>query len=106
MKYYTVAELNVTDRAWVKDYVVKVSPMVERYGGRYLARTPNMERLEGERSNPQLLVIIEWPTREAATSFYESPEYAPYLQSRKAGSTGEFLLVPGEDVNNRPAKTA
>jgi hypothetical protein len=32
-------------------------------------------------------------------------EYRPYLESRLAGSTGEFLLVAGEDVN-RVAKIA
>jgi len=104
VNYYTLAELSVTDPSWIKDYVANVSAMVARHGGRYLARTPKMERLEGERENAQLCVIIEWPSREAAVGFYESAEYAPYLKARKAGSTGEFLLVAGEDVNNRPAK--
>ena len=39
MKHYAVAELEITDPAWVADYVANVTPMVERRGGRYLART-------------------------------------------------------------------
>ena len=35
----------------------------------------------------------------AAVAFYESDEYKPYLASRKDGSTGEFVLVAGEDIN-------
>jgi uncharacterized protein (DUF1330 family) len=38
MKYYAVAEVDVTDRAWVREYAKEVTAMVERRGGRYLAR--------------------------------------------------------------------
>ncbi|HYR11624.1 MAG TPA: DUF1330 domain-containing protein [Longimicrobium sp.] len=98
MRYYVVAEMNVTDRAWVADYVAVVTPMVERHGGRYLARTSRAEKLEGERPAPHVFLLIEWPSREAAMAFYESEEYRPYRESRIAGSLNEFLLVPGEDV--------
>jgi len=30
---------------------------------------------------------------------YESSEYRPYRESRKAGARNEFVLVAGEDVN-------
>jgi uncharacterized protein (DUF1330 family) len=99
MKYYAVAELDITDRGWVRDYVQNVTGMVERFGGRYLARTPNVEKLEGERKTPQVFLLIEWPSREQARAFYESAEYRPYRDSRLAGSRGEFVLVAGEDVN-------
>lgn len=99
MKYYAVAEIDIIDRSWVSAYVKNVTPMVERYGGRYLARTPRVEKLEGEPNSPQVFLIIEWPSKEAAEAFYHSDEYKPYLESRKKGSRGEFLLVAGEDVN-------
>ncbi|MFA5940188.1 MAG: DUF1330 domain-containing protein [Sinimarinibacterium sp.] len=99
MKYYSVAELNVTDRAWVKAYVARVTPMVERHGGRYLARTPNVEVLEGDPARPQVFLIIEWPSRDAAQAFYESEEYRPFRDARIAGSQGRFVLVAGEDIN-------
>lgn len=99
MKYYAVAELNVTDRGWARDYVEKVTPMVETYGGRYLARTGNIERLEGQKQNPHVFLIIEWPSKEAALAFYNSEEYKPFLKARLAGSNGEFVLVAAEDMN-------
>ena len=99
MKYYAVAEIEVTDRSWVLEYVENVTPMVESYGGRYLARTSRIEKLEGERRTPQIFLIIEWPSREAALAFYESEEYRPYRESRLQGSKNEFLLVAGEDIN-------
>ncbi len=99
MKYYAVAELDVTDRSWISAYVKNVTKLVEQYGGRYLTRTSTIEKLEGERPKPQVFLIVEWPSKEAAKAFYDSDEYKPYLQSRKQGSKGEFVLVPGEDIN-------
>jgi uncharacterized protein (DUF1330 family) len=99
MKCYAVAEIEITDPSWVPAYVENTTALVERYGGRYLARTPKIERLEGEREPPQIYLIIEWPSRQVAEDFYASDEYRPYLESRQAGSKGEFFLVAGEDVN-------
>jgi uncharacterized protein (DUF1330 family) len=99
VKHYAVAELDVEDTAWVRDYVADVTPMVERRGGRYLARTTQIERIEGEKALPQVVLLIEWPTRQAADEFYESDEYRAYREGRRAGARNEFLLVAGEDVN-------
>ena len=98
MKYYLVGEVEVTDQSWVPDYVKNVTGMVERHGGWYLARTPKVERIEGERKPAGILVIVEWPSRETAVAFYESEEYRPYRQNRLAGARNEFLLVAGEDI--------
>ena len=98
VKYYFIGELEVTDQSWVPDYVRKVTGMVERGGGRYLSRTSRVERVEGERKVPAMLVILEWPSKELAMAFYESEEYRPYRKNRIAGAKCEFLLVAGEDV--------
>lgn len=98
MKYYVVAEMEVTDTAWVQAYVKDVTPMIERNGGRYLARTSHAEKLEGDRARPRLIVITEWPSREAAMAFFDGDEYRPYRESRVAGSISELVLVPGEDI--------
>lgn len=98
MKYYSVAEIDITDQSWVPAYVRDVTQMVERSGGRYLARTSNIGKIEGERKTPQIFLIIEWPSRDAAEAFYESDEYRPYRQSRIEGARNELLLVAGEDI--------
>jgi len=98
MSFYTIGELTITDPAWVESYVKTVTPMIERHGGRYLARTPKIERLEGTRDVPQIYVVVEWPTREAAFAFYESDEYRPFRDSRQAGAANHFVAFPGEDI--------
>ena len=99
MKYYAVAEMDVTDPSWIQDYVANVTAMVERRGGRYLSRTARIEKIEGERTPPQVIVLIEWPSKEVADEFYASEEYRPYREARGQGARNEFLLVAGEDIN-------
>jgi uncharacterized protein (DUF1330 family) len=99
MKYYSVAEIDIADQSWVSAYVQNVTGLVEQRGGRYLARTSRIEKLEGDRRLPQIF-IIEWPSKDVAKDFYECDEYRPYRQSRIEGATNEFLLVAGEDMTN------
>ncbi len=98
MKYYSVAELEITDQSWVSDYVRNVTGLVEQRGGRFLTRTSKVEKIEGERKLPQIFSIVEWPSKEIAEAFYNNEEYRPYRQSRLAGAKNEFLLVAGEDI--------
>jgi uncharacterized protein (DUF1330 family) len=58
MSYYCVAEMTITDPSWIESYVANVTAMVERHGGRYLARTRKIERLEGTRPAPQISFFI------------------------------------------------
>ena len=105
MKYYLVAEIEITDQSWVPEYIKNATRMVERRGGKYLSRTPKVERIEGERKPTGIFVIVEWPSKEAAVAFYESEEYRPYRQKRIAGARNEFFLVAGEDIA-KAAQTA
>jgi len=98
VKYYTVAELEIKDQSWIPEYLKNVTKMIEERGGRYLARTSKIEKIEGEREAPPMLLIIEWPSKEIADSLYQSEEYKPYLQSRLAGARTEMLLLAGEDM--------
>jgi uncharacterized protein (DUF1330 family) len=98
MKCYFLVESEVADQSWVADYLKNVTPMVERRGGRYLARTSKVQRLEGERKLLPLFIIIEWPSEAVAKEFYNSEEYKPYRQHRRAGAKNEFLLISGEDI--------
>jgi uncharacterized protein (DUF1330 family) len=98
VKCYAIGAIEVTDPSWVRDYVENVTRIVERRGGRYLSRTGQVDRLEGEGPAPQTLVIIEWPSKQAAEEFYESEEYRPFRERRIAGAKNDFVLVAGEDT--------
>jgi uncharacterized protein (DUF1330 family) len=78
MKYYSIAETEITDKSWVSDYVKNVTRLVEQSGGRFLARTSKIQKIEGDRKTPQILAIIEWPSKDIAEAFYQCDEYGPY----------------------------
>ena len=67
---------------------------VEKFGGRYLVRGARCEILEGEWL-PERLVIVEFPDRERAKSFYDSPEYKAAREARAGVSDFQMLLVDG-----------
>lgn len=101
MKYYAVAEVSVTDPNWVPEYLANVTSILESYGGRYLARTGDYEIMEGEADRHQTSIILDFPSKDAAYSFYNSEEYRPYRDARIAGSTSRFYFVAGEDAARR-----
>jgi uncharacterized protein (DUF1330 family) len=95
MPAYAVVELNLKDPSWIEGYVPPVRALIEKRGGRIIARAFEYEQLEGER-HPDAIVLIEFPSMDAARAFYSDPEYQPHLKARLAGSRGELFLVPGE----------
>ncbi len=92
MPAYLVAQIDVHDPARFEEYRAHVAPVVEAYGGRYLVRTDRLERLEGTEPKGRL-VILEFPSIDAARSFYLSTEYAPLLTQHMASTASDILLA-------------
>lgn len=95
MRVYVVAErLAVHDPDHLQRYLDSVSLTVEAHGGRYHVVSSDVEVLEGDWS-PRSLAIFEFPTREAALSWWNSEEYAPLKELREGSSSYNILLAPG-----------
>ena len=63
------------------EYITQVVPIVERYGGKYIVRSEKITSLSSNR-NPQRVIIIEFPSREALTSCFESDDYRAIIGKR------------------------
>lgn len=98
MPAYLIADIKVTDPAWIPDYAASVHDIVHKHGGRYLARSGHVTTLEGDPLETTLIAIVEFPTAEAAKEFAGSPEYAPFCQARKSGSESRFQLIDDTDI--------
>jgi uncharacterized protein (DUF1330 family) len=98
MSVYLIADIDLTDPAWVPDYAANVHKIVERHGGRYLSRSGNIETLEGESPKSTLLALIEFPSRAALDGFAADPDYAPYGKARQAGSISRFRVIDDTDI--------
>lgn len=97
MTCYSVLEVTPTTDDWVADYIGPANALVARHGGRYLARTQQHQRLEGDGDDPALRIILVWPSRDAALAFMQDPDYQPHLQARTAGSISHHYLIEGID---------
>ncbi|GAN76060.1 DUF1330 domain-containing protein [Acidisphaera rubrifaciens] len=94
MPGYLVASVEVTDPDAYAAYRAQVPAVVERFGGRFLVRGGTIEAKEGD-LGIERLVILEFPTIEAARAFYDSPDYAPLIRLREASTRSRVALVEG-----------
>ena len=97
MIHYSVLSVTPTTRDWIPDYLGTTNVLVTKHGGKYIARTTNHKRLEGEGDSAAVRIIIEWPSREAAMPFMNDPASQPHLQARAAGSISHHFLIEGKD---------
>lgn len=94
MKGYIIANVSVADAEAYVPYRLRTPDIIAKYGGRFLIRGGEVTPLEGEMKVGRL-VVLEFPTVEAARAFYFSPEYQEIVPIRTGASTGDFILVEG-----------
>ena len=93
MKGYVLAEIEVTDPEPYEEYRAVVGPTIAAYGGRFLVRGGEALGLEG--NPPKRMVLLEFPSFEAARDWYHSEEYAGPKALRHLSSNGRLVLLPG-----------
>lgn len=97
MAYYSVLDVTPTTQEWIADYVAISGKIVEKHGGKYLARTATHEQIEGGDQPAALRIILEWPSKQAALDFMKDPDYVPHLNARTAGSVSHHFLIEKKD---------
>ena len=91
---YMVITAVVHDReAFLSGYAAATAPLVERFGGRYVMRGPGAQALEGGFGEGGSIAISEWPDREAALRFWNSPDYAKARPLRDGLADVQVVLV-------------
>ena len=98
MAVYVIANVEVTDEAWIPDYAANVHDIVHKHGGKYLSRSGNITTIEGEESKADMIALLEFPSLEALQAFAGDPDYAPYGQARQAGSVSTFHVIDDTDA--------
>ena len=93
MAAYVIGEIEVTDPATYEDYRKQVLAVVQKYGGRFIARGGKAETLEG--TPAKRVVVLEFPSFEQAQKWYRSPEYAPLIKLRQKASKGRLVILEG-----------
>ncbi len=90
--YFFFDNLNVKEPEKLDEYVQKVAPIVEKFGGKY--------RIVGGRSTifeggwqPVYPVIIKFENAEKARAWYESDDYQPLRALRQSAVECNAVLI-------------
>ena len=96
MSAYVLVDVDVNDPERYETYKPLAHAAITRYGGRYLARGGETAILEGDWT-PGRVVVLEFPTHEAAVACYRSPEYQDAVQYLKKGCDVDLIIIAGYD---------
>jgi uncharacterized protein (DUF1330 family) len=94
MSAYLVFDIDIHDRDAYAEYVKLAGPSVAQYGGRVLALTEAIEKLEGD-WDPKRVVIIAFDDAGKAKAWMNSPEYGKAKPIRHRTAKASVVLVPG-----------
>ena len=95
MKAFVIAAETSKDQSMFSEYRKAVPATLEAFGGKFVVRGGYLELLEGEWPYARL-VIIEFPSREAAEGWYRSPEYQKIIGLRLSSTATNLIIVEGQ----------
>ena len=95
-KGYWIALVEVKNQdGYMKNYVAGLPDVLRKFGGRYVTRGGKTEVVEGR--SKSRVVVLEFPSYQAAMDCYRSPEYAKIMAARKAAADADLIVVEGFD---------
>jgi len=97
MPAYVTALIYVEDPSAYREYQELSPDLIARHGGRFAARSAKVTTLEGDHYAGRL-VLLEFPSREAALAWYQDPDYQRIAQIRRDVAESRVLLIDGESV--------
>jgi uncharacterized protein (DUF1330 family) len=91
---YIFANVTVTDPAQYEDYRKFSSQAMQVHGAEVCVRGGAVSVLEGDWA-PERVVLLKFPSRDAAQAFYDSPEYGRARQAREGAAVMRMVLIDG-----------
>lgn len=99
-KGYWIAHIDVRDAERYPDYVRLDTPVVARFGGRFLVRAGAYRAAEGPAKSRH--VVVEFPDMAAAEACYRSEDYQEAAKIRQAASDSDIMMVEGLEGAEHP----
>ncbi len=94
MSGFAIFNIDITKPEKYKEYVEKVKPVAEKFGGEYIVRGGETTIVEGNWTFPRT-VVIKFPSYEKALDWYNSQEYKPIKQIRLDNSVANGVIIKG-----------
>ncbi len=96
MSAYAIMDVQIHDIGEYMEYMGRIGPLLEAAGARYLVRGGPFTVLEGD-YHPHRLVMVEFPSLDAAEAFHSSEEYEALRELRDRCSDTSLVAVSGVD---------
>ncbi len=94
MTAWMIITAHVNDRdKFLAGYSPAAARLVAQFGGKYIIRGPGAVQLEGSGGAGASVAVSEWPDKEAALAFWNSPEYAEVKKLREGLADVSVLLI-------------
>ena len=93
MAAYIIGRIDVHDLDEYKKYASQTVALAEEHGGRFLVKGGEMTQVEG--SGPDRHVVIEFPDRATAETFYNSDDYQKILPIALGAAKRDLVIVEG-----------
>ncbi len=91
---YILANVRVTDPTQYEEYKKFSTAAMQAYGADVCVRGGAVEVLEGDWI-PDRVVLLKFPSVQAARRFNESPEYGQARQARQGAAVMRMVLIEG-----------
>jgi uncharacterized protein (DUF1330 family) len=94
MPAYVIVDIDIFDPAGFQEYRNRVVPIVEKYGGKYIAVSDRVETLEGD-WKPKRIVVLQFESMERAKEWFNCEEYREPSEIRHRTAKTNMILVEG-----------
>jgi uncharacterized protein (DUF1330 family) len=94
MPAYVIADVTITDPQGFEAYRQMVPPTIAKYGGKFVVRGGQLEKMEGN-WEPKRLVLIEFENAERAKQWWASEDYREAKALRQRTAMTNLIIVEG-----------
>jgi len=94
-KGYLVANIRVNDTENFQSFSGMAAPVIQKFGGKVLARGSGADRHEGELTG--VVMMIEFESKAVAEKFYFSKEYQAAKAIRDECAETDLMIIEGAE---------
>ncbi|MFJ5265664.1 DUF1330 domain-containing protein [Streptomyces sp. NPDC088387] len=95
MTAYVISEAYVRDPELTARYAALSAASIAKYGGTYLVQGDRPTAAEGRWPEDERLIVLQFPTMQAARAWYASPEYAQARAMKPDALERRLLFTEG-----------
>ena len=92
---YLIVDTKINNLREYEEYKRLTKPVLEGFGGEYLARGGSLHVDQDDLWTPNRLVIVKFPSMEDAKEFLKSDQYKPIKARRLEASQATLTVVEG-----------